>query len=214
MSVSLQDLLDPGKTALVTVECQGATLGEEAALPELSRAARESGMVSAVVDLVKAARLAGVRVLHCTAETRSDFAGANSNARLFMGIRRGKVQLTPNTPASQVISQLAGDESDIVIPRLHGLSPVFGTQTDFVLRNLGINSVVVVGVSVNVAITNAVFDLVNLGYQVVLPRDCVAGVGAEYVDAVIDNTLSLVSTVCNSGTIHQVWATHRSALGT
>jgi nicotinamidase-related amidase len=50
-------------------------------------------------------------------------------------------------------------------------------------------------VSVNVAVTNLVMDAVNRGYQVVLPRDAVCGVPAEYADAAIDNTLSLLATV-------------------
>ena len=38
-------------------------------------------------------------------------------------------------------------------------------------------------------------DAVNAGYQFVLPRDCVAGFPADYADAVIDNTLSLLAVV-------------------
>ena len=38
-------------------------------------------------------------------------------------------------------------------------------------------------------------DAVNAGYRVVLPRDAVAGIPAEYGDAVIDNTLSLLATI-------------------
>jgi biuret amidohydrolase len=49
---------------------------------------------------------------------------------------------------------------------------------------------------VNVAITNLVMDAVNRGYQVVLPRDAVCGVPASYADAVIDNTLALLATIC------------------
>ena len=64
-----------------------------------------------------------------------------------------------------------------------------------ILRNLGVTTIVVVGVSVNVAVANFAFDAVNLGYQVVIPRDAVCGVPADYADAVIDNTLALVATI-------------------
>ena len=53
-----------------------------------------------------------------------------------------------------------------------------GTELDPVLRNLGIRTIVAAGVSVNVALTNLVFDGVNVGYQVVVPRDAVAGLPA------------------------------------
>jgi nicotinamidase-related amidase len=70
-----------------------------------------------------------------------------------------------------------------------------GTDLDPVLRNLGVATIVVVGVSVNVAVTNLVMDAVNRGYQVVLPRDAVCGVPASYADDVIDNTLALLATI-------------------
>ena len=55
-----------------------------------------------------------------------------------------------------------------------------GTQLDPILRNLGVTTIVGVGVSLNVGMTNLAFDAVNRGYQIVIPRDAVAGVPAEY----------------------------------
>jgi nicotinamidase-related amidase len=57
-----------------------------------------------------------------------------------------------------------------------------------------------------VAITNLVMDAVNHGYQVVLPRDAVCGVPADYADAVIDNTLALLATVTTTDEIAAAWA--------
>jgi biuret amidohydrolase len=74
-----------------------------------------------------------------------------------------------------------------------------------VLRNLGIKSIVGVGVSVNIAITNFVMDAVNRGYQFVLPRDAVSGYPREYADSIIDNTLSLLATVTSSSPVIDVW---------
>ena len=55
-----------------------------------------------------------------------------------------------------------------------------GTDLDAILRNLGVTTIVAVGVSLNVAIPNLVMDAVNAAYRVVLPRDAVAGVPADY----------------------------------
>jgi nicotinamidase-related amidase len=81
-----------------------------------------------------------------------------------------------------------------------------GTDLDPVLRNLGVKTIVPVGVSVNVAITNLVMDAVNHGYQVVLPRDAVVGVPVEYADSVIDNTLSLLATVTTTDQLVAHWS--------
>ena len=90
--------------------------------------------------------------------------------------------------------------------RTHGVGPMTGTDLDSVLRNMGIRTLVGVGVSVNIAITNFVMDAVNRGYQFVLPRDAVAGVPREYAQAVIDNTLALLATVTTTDAITQAWA--------
>ena len=60
--------------------------------------------------------------------------------------------------------------------------------------------------SVNVAILNLVMDAVNAGYRVVLPRDGVAGIPAEYATAVIDNTLSLLATLTITDDLISAWA--------
>ena len=44
-----------------------------------------------------------------------------------------------------------------------------GTELDSMMRNAGIKTVVIVGVSANVAVPNTTFDAVNAGYQVVIP---------------------------------------------
>jgi nicotinamidase-related amidase len=81
-----------------------------------------------------------------------------------------------------------------------------GTDLDPILRNLGVTTIVGVGVSVNVGMTNFVMDAVNAGYQFVLPRDGVAGVPADYADAVIDNTLALLATVTTVDAVLACWS--------
>jgi biuret amidohydrolase len=97
------------------------------------------------------------------------------------------------------------DPGDIVLPRYHGLGPMTGTQLDSMLRNLGVTTIVGVGVSVNIGMTSLAFDAVNHGYQIVLPRDAIAGVPADYADAVIDNTLSLVATITTTDNVLAAW---------
>jgi nicotinamidase-related amidase len=79
------------------------------------------------------------------------------------------------------------------------------TDLDAVLRNLGVSTIVVVGVSLNVAIPNVVMDAVNAAYRVVVPRDAVAGIPTEYGDAVIANTLSLLATITTTDELINLW---------
>jgi nicotinamidase-related amidase len=144
-------------------------------------------------------------VVHCVAARRADGRGSNHNARLFMGMRKAPVALLPGTPAVEVIPEIGVAPSDVVLTRLHGLGPMGGTDLDAVLRNLGVTTVVGIGVSVNIGMMDFAFDAVNAGYQMVLPRDAVAGVPDDYAEAVLDNTLSLVATVPTTDEVLAVW---------
>jgi nicotinamidase-related amidase len=202
-ALDLASLVDPVHTAIVTSEVQNGVVGERSALPALAEAA--GPMVERLAVLLAAARPAGVRVIHATAARRADAAGSNTNARLFAAVKKSPVALLPGSPEAEVVQALGPEPDDLVLTRLHGLNPMAGTDLDPVLRNLGVTTVVVTGVSVNVAVTNLVMDAVNHGYQVVLPRDAVCGIPADYADAVIDNTLSLLATVTTVDALAAAW---------
>ena len=203
MAIDLPSLLAPAHTALVTQECQRGVIGDHVVLPEMARAA--APIIPNLTRLVGAARCARVRIVHCTAVRRADGAGSNRNARLFMATRKSGVVMTPGSPAAEVIPELGPTDDDIVVPRFHGVSPMHGTELDPILRNLGMRTLVAVGVSVNIALTNLVFDAVNAGYQVILPRDAVAGLPADYVEAVFANTLGLIATVTTTADVVAAW---------
>jgi nicotinamidase-related amidase len=204
MPLDLAALVDPAITAVVTSEVQNGVVGPRSALPALADAAAIT-MLPALGRLLPTARGVGVQVVHCTAYRRADGKGANHNARLFMGVRKSPVPLLPGTPEVEVVPELGPEPDDLVLTRTHGLDPMSGTDLDPVLRNLGVTTIVVTGVSVNVAVTNLVMDAVNRGYDVVLPRDAVCGIPREYADAVIDNTLALLAAVTTVDELIAIW---------
>jgi biuret amidohydrolase len=203
MPLDLAALVDPAHTAIVTSEVQNGVVGERSALPALAEAA--APMRTALARLVQGGRAAGVQVVHCTAYRRADGKGANHNARLFLGVQKADVGLRPGSPEVEVVPELGPEPEDLVLSRTHGLDPMAGTDLDPVLRNLGVRTIVVTGVSVNVAVTNLVMDAVNRGYDVVVPRDAVCGIPQDYADAVIDNTLALLAAVTTTDVLLEAW---------
>ncbi|MBK3534251.1 cysteine hydrolase [Streptomyces rubiginosohelvolus] len=201
----LTALLDPATTVLLTVECQQGVVGPDSALPELAAAARSSGALANIARLVAAAHESGVQVMHAVAESRPDGRGGNRNARLFRAAARLPVQQHTGSTAVRVAPPIEVADEDLVVRRLHGLSPLAGTDVDPLLRNLGCRTLVVTGVSANIAIPNAVFDAVNLGYTAVVPADAIAGVPAEYTPAMVRNTLALVATVTTTDAVLGGW---------
>ena len=206
MALDLTELLAPTHTALVLQEVQNGVVGTPSVLPALAAAAAEVRLVEHCAALAARARDVGVPVFHCTAETRDDLVGANRNARLFAGVQKAPLRLSPGSEAVQVPAEIGNDPRDVVLARHHGLGPMTGTQLDSMLRNLGVTTIVGVGVSVNIGMTNFAFDAVNHGYQFVMPTDAVAGVPADYAAAVIANTLALVATLTRTADVLDAWA--------
>jgi nicotinamidase-related amidase len=150
------------------------------------------------------ARNAGVQIVHCLVQRRSDGLGANHNAPIFaMGTRQ--VDITPGSDGAALLPEFGPAPGDVVLHRWHGVGPMGGTDLNAVLRNLRVTTIVAVGVSVNIAITNLVMDAVNAGYRVVVPRDAVAGIPSDYADAIIDNTISLLATVTTTSDLIAAW---------
>ena len=203
--IDLRSLIDPSHTALLTVEVQEAVVGARAALPALSEAVAASDMLPNIAALARAARAVGVPVVHCTAESRADGFGANRNSKLFAVAAKARTGKPAPPGVFDVHADVGASPTDIVLPRLHGASPMAGTSLDTVLRNEGITTIVATGVSVNVALLGLVFDAVNRAYQVVVPRDAVCGVDPGYVNAVLENTVSLLATLTTTKDVLGVW---------
>ena len=206
----LQSLVDPAHTAVLTMELQNGVVGEGAMLQALVDRVAEGGVLDAAGRLCRAARAAGAHVVHCTAEHRADGAGATTNSKISsMGERlreQGVVPLEIGTRGAAVVDELDQQPSDVVVARMHGMTPFMSTSLDQMLRNMGVTTIVATGVSVNLGILGLCINAIDLGYDVVLARDAVAGVPADYADAVIDNTLSLLATLSTTDEITARWA--------
>ena len=204
MPIDLSRLVDPKHTVVLLQECQQGVLGPASVLPELARAAR-GGLLPAIARLAGAARAAGVRVIHCLAVPRADGFGRHRNAPLFLAAQRSAHPLVEGEPGVDVVDGIEVGPEDLVVRRRQGLTPFAYSELDPMLRNEGIRSIVACGVSLNVAIPALTFEAVTAGYSVVIPRDGVAGVPAEYGEAVLTHTLRAVATVTETDALIDVW---------
>lgn len=201
----LAELVDPAVTAVVTVECQGGVVGPDAGLAELAAAAQQDALPN-LARLLPVARSAGLQIVHCLFERRADGRGTNDNARLFNATAATGTDMTPGSAGASLMPELGPAPEDLVLTRTHGVGPMGRTDLDPVLRNLGVRTLVATGVSVNVAITSLVMDAVNAGYQVVVPRDAVAGVPADYAESVVANTYGVLATLTTTDELIGIWS--------
>jgi biuret amidohydrolase len=206
----LARIASPGNTAVVTMEMQNGVVGPDALLLALHHVVAESGMLAVAGRVCAAARASGIRVVHCTAEDRADGAGFAENCKIFTlsGKRRRQMGFGPNdigTHGAQVVDELDVQPSDIVVPRLSGMSPFTPSALDQILRNLGVTTIALIGVSVNLGIFGAAMSALDLGYQVIVVRDAVVGVPMEYAQMVLDNSISMIATVVTADQLLEAW---------
>ena len=185
-------------------EVQNGVVGGASKFPELAEAAAAVGVIPNAARLAVAARLAGAPVVHATAENLPGGFGENRNARLFAAARRAGAENARGSDSVHPVAEL-DPNGDLVLPRYHGLSPLTGGPLDSLLRNAGVSTMVVAGVSLNVAIPNLVFDAINRAYQVVVVVDAVAGIPLEYGAEVLQHSLGLLATLATTDDVIAAW---------
>lgn len=202
-------LVAPAQTAVLTMECQRGIVGDLSAFAELRGAADAGGVLTNGPTVLNAARAAGARVVHCTAERRPDGAGSLANCRMLAGAEALHAQgggIEQGTPGAELVPGFGPERSDIVVPRLHGLTPFTATSLDQTLRNLGVTTVVAIGVSLNIGVLGLTLSAVDLGYQAVVVTDAVAGVPLEYGHQILSGTLGLLATLVTTDELVAAWS--------
>ncbi|MCD0448507.1 cysteine hydrolase [Actinocorallia sp. API 0066] len=206
MPLELAALAAPGHTAVLVMEMQRGVVGDLARFPDLRAICADRGVVPAAARVLAAARAAGVPVVQCTAAFRADRAGSHTgNTPFLRGLLRDPGHMLEGTPVTEVLPELRSPD-DLENRRFHGFTPFTGTTLDQVLRSLGVTTVVGLGVSLNLAIPGLCSEAVALGYRVVVPTDAVAGIPAEYGDAVLAHSVALLATRTTADDLVKAWA--------
>jgi nicotinamidase-related amidase len=179
---------NPETTAVVCVECQNGVLGPNSVLPAL--AADSSELVSSVSRLLDSARQFGVRVVHATYE--GSLGGRpTGTARLWRALGPATADWAPGSASTTVLPELLAP-TDVVLPRHHGLFPTLDSELLPVLKGWDVRTIVLAGVSLNLAITHTAGHVTQAGFDLVVPRDAVGGTPREYAKQVLDNTIAVL----------------------
>ncbi|WP_261575783.1 cysteine hydrolase [Frankia gtarii] len=193
--------IEPTATAVVCVECQRGVIGDDSILPALNTVS--GALVDGLRRLLPAARAAGATVVHATFHGT---AGAHDpgSAPLWRAIAGPTADWSAGHPDTEILPELLSP-ADLIIARRHGLSPTWRTELLPVLRGRGVRTIVLAGVSVNVALLLAAGEAAQEGFGVVVPRDAVAGTPADYPAAVLRHSFGLLATVTTVADLTAHW---------
>jgi nicotinamidase-related amidase len=188
------------KPALIISELQRGVVGPETLFPALAQQVAQRGVLAKTAALADAFRAAGLPVVHCHVVHRPDFAGVTLNS-LVMVHSRKTGRMVEGDVAVEPMAEVAPQKSDFVCRRGAGLTPFYDNSLDLTLRALGVTTVVICGVSSDVAIPGTALGAVERLYQTLVAEDCVAGSSAESHNFMMKEFLRLIATVSSSAQI-------------
>jgi nicotinamidase-related amidase len=195
--------LDPMSTAVVTLEIQENLLLPEAAMiPGLAAHAHAIGLIDRLATLFDQARRVGAPVIYVIDDRRSDGLGAADN----LIVERSMSASRRSPGHGPIVAALTPRAGEIVINREHGMTGFYTTPLDAYLRNLWVKTVILTGVSANIAINGTSIEAMNLGYRVIVPSDCIAGDPPDYVDQLLRYTIRNVALVAPVQQILDYWS--------
>jgi nicotinamidase-related amidase len=91
----------------------------------------------------------------------------------------------PGSRAAEVITELAPLADELVLPKSSS-SPFSSTSLDYLLRNLAVRTLVVIGLLTDQCIDHTVKDAADRGYRVVCVHDACQAVTPERHAAALD----------------------------
>ena len=195
--------LDVDRAALCLVEMQNdivheSKIGGRGLGGVLASQVQKRGVIPRLKALLAAARARGVPVLYINYALKPGFPRPNT---LLHRRSQREPTLIEGTWGAEIHPELAAAPQDFVLERTVGVDGSYGTQLYPVLRQLKRSTMLMTGVSTNIAIESIVRASVNRGFDMVVVEDCCASVPQEWHDWTVKNILPLLSTVTTSDVV-------------
>lgn len=185
--------MKPGKTAVILIDmqilvssesllqaAQGAGLQEEEtreALQEYDQ--RVKTAVENAQRILQTCRMKGYDVIHVK------LGAQTSNPRHTAKINRKADFIVPmDADIGKFFEQVKPIEGELVFPKTNG-GAFSGTNLDFVLRNMDIQNIIVMGFLTDQCVLATAIHAADLGYDVLFVEDACTGTTKENHDAVV-----------------------------
>ncbi|MDF2506147.1 MAG: hypothetical protein K0Q52_6 [Microbacterium sp.] len=192
--------LDPARTAVLVIDMQNDNVLAEGAFASFGAAqhATEQNVVANVKSVMTAARRAGAAVFHNRIVVFPGRSYGGTNAPIFRML--GPESLKVGSWGAAPIEGLEPVADEIVIDRVR-MSAFNGTQLDTLLRNIGVDTVVAVGVWTNMAVEHSVRDAADAGYRTLIVSDATSSISAEWHHAALSYALTNIAEVVTTAEV-------------
>jgi len=202
--------IDPLHAALLFVDVQNYNArsdgGEYAGMDESEKQARYGWFFQSMREtalpnmqrLAAACRGGSVEVLYTVIE-----ALTQDGRDLSLDYKISNLFVPRGSWDAQVLDEIAPAGDEIVLPKTSS-SVFISTNIDYVLRNLGVRSLIVAGVLTDQCIDSTVRDACDLGYLVTVPVDACATLSAERHESALRNNRGYCRQVSTAALVQEL----------
>lgn len=187
------------KTAVIVIDMQNDTVHPEGAFASTGAAdhAVSQHVISNVLNILEAARASSTPVFfHRIVVYPGDVGG--SNAPIFRMLGPDSFKL--GTWGAQIVDELTPVEGEIVLDR-NRMSIFNGTGIDYMLRNLAVTDLIIVGAWSNMAVEHSVRDAADHGYGVTIVSDATSSLSPQWQHAALNFALQNIATIADTDSV-------------
>ena len=195
--------LDTSRAALCIVEMQNdmvheSNIEKRGIRGVLATQVKKREVIPKLQAVIGAARTRSVPILYINFCLKPGFPRPNT---LLHRRSQREPTLVEGTWGVQIHEALAARPEDFVFERTVGIDGSYGTQLYPVLRQLKRTTMMMAGVSTNLAVEGIVRASVNRGFDVVVIEDCCASYPDEWHRFSVENIMPLIATVTTSDAV-------------
>jgi ureidoacrylate peracid hydrolase len=162
--------IQPEKTALIVHDLQRTFVSGPFA-PENSQQ-----YVEKIRNLIQICRSKGIRVIYTKVAFRRDGADMGLIGEFFEPIKKREI-LIDDQKGTEIIDELAPLPDDVIIRKVDSYSAFHNTALESILRNLKIDTIILVGGATNVGVEAAARDAHSRGIKPIVLEDATFSIG-------------------------------------
>jgi nicotinamidase-related amidase len=168
---------DVPHTALLAMDCQAGIVSVYAKPQE--------EFITRASSVLKAARAAGMPVIHILVGFRPGLPEVSSRNKLFAAIKGSKEHREFFQGSPGAIHPALGPEPDDILVTKHRVSAFAGTDLEMLLRAKEIEALVLFGIATSGVVLSTLLQASDADYRLVVIGDCCADQDAELHDALL-----------------------------
>ncbi|MCW2704058.1 MAG: hypothetical protein JWQ37_2053 [Blastococcus sp.] len=201
------DSWDPARTALLSMDCQNDICHERGVFTgPIAAQVAATGVFARIAECLAAARAAGILVVHVRHLTDPTAGpGSRESSRVLRGMRRVGA-LVPGTWGAEIVDEARPADGELVVDK-HRISAFAGTDLDRVLRQRGVDSLVLTGISTSFVVEGTARDAVDRGFRTAVVSDGCADLDPETHRLAVERVLPMLATVTDSAAVARWLAT-------